>query len=150
MHALALFEIGYQQIEHMVRSAQQSQLRAFGFERAARVAHVLIAQPVGQQHDHAGGRGLDFARIDAHGARAAHAVEHGLHRAGLVLQHPLEMRFEPAVFRQQVVQVAVQEAVLPDQLEQRVHEEPGILDIAHASLALSSSLRTAHSGRTAS
>ena len=42
------------------------------------------------------------------------------------------MRFEAPVLGQQVVQVAVEEAVLPNQFEQRVHEEPGVLHIAHA------------------
>ena len=41
------------------------------------------------------------------------------------------MGFQSAVARQQVVQVAVQEAVGPDQLEQRMQEEPGVLDVGH-------------------
>jgi hypothetical protein len=42
------------------------------------------------------------------------------------------MGFQPAVLAQQVVEVAVEEAVLPDQLEQRVHEKPGVFHVAHA------------------
>jgi hypothetical protein len=32
---------------------------------------------------------------------------------------------------EQIVQVAVQEAVLPDQLEEHVEEQPGVLDVGH-------------------
>ena len=130
MHLLPRFEVRDQQIEHMLRSAQKGNLRALGFQCPARVANVFIAQPIGQHHHHAGRGGLDFARIDGNCARPAHAVEHGLDGMGLVLQHPLEMGLQPPVLGQQVVEVTVQKAVLPDQFEQRVHEEPGMLDIA--------------------
>jgi hypothetical protein len=52
--------------------------------------------------------------------------------ARVFFQDGLEMHFQPAVLGQQIVEVAVEKAVLPDQLEQGVHEEPCILDVAHA------------------
>ena len=40
------------------------------------------------------------------------------------------MSLDPPVLAEQVVQVAVQESVLPDQLEKHVKEEPRILHVA--------------------
>ena len=145
------FEVGQQQAQHVEGAAHQRRAGALGLERVARVAHVLVAQPVGQHHHHRGGhRGSTRAASIAHRAAARQAVEHRLHRARLVLQHELEVRLEPAVLRQQVVQVAVQEAVLPDQLEQHVEEQPGVLDVAHAvGGAQQLGQRASRSGRTA-
>ena len=98
----------------------------------ARVANVFKAQPVGQHHHHAGGRGLGLARVHAHGAVQRHAGQHGFDGAGLVVDDALEMRFKLAVFAQQVVEVAVQKPVFPDALKQRVHEKPGVFHITHA------------------
>ena len=55
-----------------------------------------------------------------------------MHGAVLVLQHELEVRLQASVLAEQVVEVAVEEAVAPDQLEQHVEEEPGVLDVFHA------------------
>jgi hypothetical protein len=41
----------------------------------------------------------------------------------------LEMNFERAIAREQVVEVAVEEAVLPDLLEQQVQEQPNVVDV---------------------
>ena len=68
---------------------------------------------------------------EAQAARAAHRIEHGADGPRLLAHHVLELHFQAAVFAQQVGQVAVQKAVVPDALEQGVHEEPGIFDIAH-------------------
>jgi len=43
MHALALFQIRRQQIQDVVGAAQQGGLGIFGFECAARIAHVFVA-----------------------------------------------------------------------------------------------------------
>src|SRR6058998_1694913 len=64
-------------------------------------------------------------------SRAVQSVLDGLNRARLVLQHELEVRLQPPILAEQVVEVAVEEAVLPDQLEQHVEEEPRVLHVAH-------------------
>ena len=76
--------------------------------------------------------GIDLAQVDVEMAGAAQAGEQGADRARLVLEHELELRLEVPVLAQQVVQVAVEEAVAPDQLEQAVHEEPCVLHVVHA------------------
>ncbi|MNT18227.1 hypothetical protein D3C72_1534170 [compost metagenome] len=65
-------------------------------------------------------------------AGAAQAGDQLADGARLVLEHELELGLQVPVLAQQVVEVAVQEAVAPDQLEQAVHEEPGVLHVVHA------------------
>src|SRR3990167_6224395 len=43
VHALALLQVGYQQVEHMMRAAQQGELGALGLQRPPRIAHVFVA-----------------------------------------------------------------------------------------------------------
>src|SRR3569832_2110987 len=43
VHPLVLFEIGYQQIEDVVRAPHQRELRAVGLKSASRVTHVFVA-----------------------------------------------------------------------------------------------------------
>ena len=43
----------------------------------------------------------------------------------------MEVRFQVPIARQQVVQIAVQKAVTPDLLEQRVQKKPGVLNVPH-------------------
>jgi hypothetical protein len=47
-------------------------------------------------------------------------------------QDGLKMRFQESIFAQQIIQITVQKAVLPDQLKQSMHEKPGVFYIAHA------------------
>ena len=82
-----------------------------GSSASPRIAHVLVAQPVGQHHHHAVGQRVDLARVDVQVAGPAHAGEQGPDGARLVLQHQLELRLQAPVLGQQVVEVAVQEAV---------------------------------------
>ena len=71
------FEIGQQQAQHMEGAAQQRRAGALGLERPARVAHVLVAQPVGQHHHHRGARPASASRRSMRMAAArGHAVEH--------------------------------------------------------------------------
>ncbi|GAO26330.1 Inner membrane transporter rhtA [Alicycliphilus sp. B1] len=121
----------------MARAAQQRRLGAFGLQGAARVAHVLEAEPVGQHHHHAGGGGLQVVLV-VHAQRAAapHGGQQGAHGGHLGLQHAGELRLQQAVARQQVVQVAVEKAVLPEQLEQPVHEEPRVLHVGRIAAGL--------------
>ena len=115
----------------MVGTPQQRQLGMLRLQCTAGVTHIFITEPVGGDHHHGGGGGVQLAGVNVDGTGAAHAVEHGLDGACLVFQHPLEMRLQPAVLAEQVVQIAVQEAVLPDQLKQGVHEEPCVFHITH-------------------
>ena len=66
------------------------------------------------------------ARIDPAATRAL--AEQG-RRADLVRQDLLEMELERPVARQQVVEVTVEETVLPDLLEQQVQKQPDVLHV---------------------
>mmetsp|Transcript_6313 Transcript_6313/g.25614 ORF Transcript_6313/g.25614 Transcript_6313/m.25614 type:complete len:251 (-) Transcript_6313:2165-2917(-) len=115
----------------MEGAAHQRDAGTVGLERMARVAHVFVAEPVADHDDHRIGRRRGLAQFHLQCAAQVQARQHLAHGLLLGREQALEMRLEPAVLEQQVVQVAVQEAVLPDQLEQHVKEQPGILDMAH-------------------
>ena len=131
MPALRGRQVGRQQMQGVVRAAQQGALCMGRLQRLARIAHVLVVEPVGQHHHHAARQRIGFARVDVEVAGAGQARQQREDRLRLALEHHLELGFQVAVLAQQVVQVPVQEAVAPDQLEQAVHEEPGVLHILH-------------------
>ena len=59
--SLAGFQIGDQQVEHVLGAAHQGRLCVFGLQRTARVANVLKAETLGHHHHHAGRTGFDSA-----------------------------------------------------------------------------------------
>ena len=69
--------------------------------------------------------------VDAHQACPGQRFEHHAQGVGFAVQHFAEVLFQVPVARQQVVEVAVQKAVVPDLLEQRMQEEPGVFDVLH-------------------
>jgi len=80
MGTLRGFQVGLQQVEHMPRAAQQGMVGVAGFQRMARVAHVFVAEPVGQYHHHAGGGGGQGRTGLGPGEQRLcllHAFEHG-------------------------------------------------------------------------
>ena len=104
---------------------------AIDLSRVPRIAHVLETQPIREHDDHRGGDGFDVAQLDLDRAFAAQAAQHLLHGLPLVFQDALEMGFQTAVLRQQVVQIPVQKPVAPDEFEQHVHEKPRVFDVAN-------------------
>ena len=64
----------------MPRAVQQSSLRALGFQRLARGAYILEAEPVGQHHHHAGrGRLHGVRRFHLQGATAPQCLQQIVH-----------------------------------------------------------------------
>ena len=103
------------------------------FHGVARVAHIFIAQPPGEHHHHVGG--------------AVCALRGGLLQKFGCLQLPQQLpqslffqrqdvfhlAFHMPVLAEQIVQITVNKAVAPHQLEQAVHKKPTVLEVAHVS-----------------
>ena len=64
-------------------------------------------------------------------ALVTQALQEGSASAGFEEQDVFDVFLEAAVFAQQVPQIAVEKAVLPNELKQGVQEKPGFFHIAH-------------------
>ncbi|MFM2066048.1 MAG: hypothetical protein RLZZ584_957 [Pseudomonadota bacterium] len=107
------------QRHHMTLAAIEHCGFAVGLEGAARVTHVFEAEPVGEQQHDGRGQGVGGGSVQRRGAvvGAAQARDAFAHRCLLARQRILATHLELAIARQQVVEIAKQEAVAPRQLQ---------------------------------
>ena len=131
MVARGWLQVGQQRTDCVFGAAQQRVLCAFGLQRMAWIAHVLVAEPERRDHHQSGRHRRDLGRVDPQHPALLQAAQQRSHRLLGAVQQVFELRLDPPVVRQQIVDVAVQKAVLPDSLEQTVHEEPRVFHIVH-------------------
>ena len=115
----------------MARAAGQGAARTLRLHGVARVAHIFVAQPIGDHHCHAGRQGAEGLGGLADVALPRQGLQHLVQRGSFEFQNALEVGFQMAVAREQIVQVTVQKPVLPNQLKQRVQKEPSVLHVLH-------------------
>ena len=97
----------------------------------ARVAHIFVTQPPGEQDHHVGGRGFALGTIELQSAVVVQAGDE-LHKGELFARQQIfDLGFQAPVAAEQVVEVAVQKPVLPQALKQRMDEKPRVFHIAH-------------------
>ena len=86
-----------------------------------------VVQPEGGHHQNVGGRGGQFRCRCAHHAGMAHAAHHRMRAVVGAPQDARETHAQAAVAAEDLHQVAVQEAVVPDALEHQVQLQPDVL-----------------------
>ena len=90
MLGLRMLKIRAQQAQHMKCASHQRGRSRLGFERVARVAHIFIAQPVGENDHHRAGDRAKFVGVDPHRAPGAQARQQSFDRLPLGLEHALK------------------------------------------------------------
>ncbi len=123
---------GARQCHYLIAAALQRRSDDFSFVEAARVEHIGVGQPVGGDHHHVGRERIDLASIRPQFAGLGEPFAQAAGNLHLLREQLLELDLERAIVGEQVIEVAVKEAVLPDQLEQHVQEQPSVLDVGFA------------------
>ena len=115
----------------MLGTANQRLGGAVFFQGMARVAHIFVTQPPGEQDHHVGGRGFALGTIELQSAVVVQAGDE-LHKGPLFARQQIfDLGFQAPVAAEQVIEVAVQKPVFPQTLKQGVDEKPSVFHIAH-------------------
>jgi len=96
-----------------------------------RVANIFVAEPVRDHHRHAGRQSTKCIGLVANVALPCQGLKQLIERRCFDFQDVFEVGFQMPVFGQQVIQVAVQKPVIPNELKQGMQKEPCIFDIFH-------------------
>ena len=115
----------------MLRAAQQGRLCVLIFKGMPGVFGEFKTEPPSEHHHHLSGTHLATFALDVQVSRVGEALKQRAKGAGFVQQDVLGLLFKAAVSAEQVTEISVQEAVFPNQLEHRVHEKPGLFNVAH-------------------
>ena len=94
-----------------------------------RVANIFVAEPVRDHHRHAGRQSAKCIGLVANVALPCQGLKQLIERRCFDFQDVLEVGFQMPVFGQQIVQVAVQKTVVPNQFKQRMQKELGIFHV---------------------
>ena len=121
-----------QEGHHLVHAARKMLLRfRFGHEPSGRSGtKVLVVEPIGRNHQDIIGQRLDLSLRGLHRFSTDQCVTKLLHGVSLVAKDDIEVRSQPGIPHDQVVQVSIQEAILPDALEHEVQIEPHVFQRA--------------------
>ena len=117
------------QRHHLVGAlAQRAVLVAAGRRVRAARAQRPVVEPVSRHHEHILRERADLVGRGVHEPRACEALAQGHDRVALAARDAVEPFAQLAAAPHEVVQVAVQEAVLVDAFEHEVQVEPQVLD----------------------
>ena len=103
----------------------------FGHEPSGRSGtKVLVVKPVGRDHQDVICQRLDLSFRCLHRLGPDQCITKLLYRVSLVANDDIEVRSKPGIAHDQIVQITIQEAILPDALEHEVQIEPHVLQCA--------------------